>query len=120
MILSSACQQWPADQPGPAGKASRPSLSYTTLWDTICVSPDVESFRDPAIADNPFSMQLMDHRADGRGEAIGLRDGGRPPPSRGHPGLTRLPSLVPVALRALRAAFVRSEMSLRSFSASAA
>ena len=35
MILSSACQQWPADQPGPAGKASRPSLSYTTLWDTI-------------------------------------------------------------------------------------
>jgi CRISPR-associated endonuclease/helicase Cas3 len=35
MILPSACQTRHADHPGPCRKASRPSLSYTTLWDTI-------------------------------------------------------------------------------------
>ena len=35
MILSSASQPWHADHPGPGRKASRPSLSYTTLRDTI-------------------------------------------------------------------------------------
>ncbi len=32
---SSACQQWPADQPGLAGERGDHAVSYTTRWDTI-------------------------------------------------------------------------------------
>jgi hypothetical protein len=36
MILSSACQPWPADHPGPGRKSSATTaVSYTTEWDTI-------------------------------------------------------------------------------------
>ena len=47
MILSSACQLWRTDHPGPCRKAPRPDLSYTTPRDTIAL---ISSARiDPTI-----------------------------------------------------------------------
>src|SRR5690606_1387824 len=60
MIPSSACRQYPrADQPGQAGNAWRPSLSYTTLRGTIAWTETAR--RDYARRGRRYSSDLSEH-----------------------------------------------------------
>ena len=74
MIPSSACRQFPhADQPGQAGYAWRPSLSYTTQWGTID-RDRIEEALSLAVASRSYydhTLSMMTRRGWRRIQTIG-------------------------------------------------